>query len=683
MDNHYTSSPSFWSCSYWQNGPDSAVHTYLDLHEIRERSLGAVPKPEPDPLPSPFRETGDGIGAAGTLVVWSHLDRCVWKSAATIIENSELVIGRTYRRQLADGRVRIRFVALNADAPLAPLRDTDAKPNDPGYLIARTSCPPPFHETAMFQPWPEIADAHEQVFQIKFRGHTHPVRVRFSLAKEEARATNNAGNLPHGRHAARNVGVSIVRADRELDLDQNYVIQYDPRERWWGIEVDFPPALDDLFGVTNNKQSARTFADLARTDVESFLTNGATLSDVQAQMWMDDDPRGPLLDLALKIQTQIKALRQHLKDQTEGLRSGRAQSPAGGDDANDPLRDTAAETTATARTRERQQKGHGGQSDEDEILPPETRKQAIEQTLIAGGAMKTVAAELSARTVNDGLKYLFNRAETDADAFFSVKSVGGALLITLNTAHPAYENLVEVLGRKDISGDADDAAVLAARLTRAADGLKLLLSAWARYEDELAKSGGPRHRAVSGRPQRLGPRRSRLSRHRRISRLAGLPARLPRLRLHLELGARAKKANIKLQKEVRLAEQERNIIPLRPGKGQANRRERSNGRRNHDAPRGHTRQIPGQNEGYPLFLPHQSELFAERTRQHVGRCPRVQQAGSRNHAPVVRQHQRQKRHQASSRLRGVGVRERKTRRFACLAHAAGAGDAASPCSRRS
>lgn len=111
--------------------------------------------------------------------------------------------------------------------------------------------------------------------------------MRFSLAKEEARATNNAGGLPHGRHAARNVGVSIVRADRELDLDQNYVIQYDPRERWWGIEVDFPPALDDLFGVTNNKQSARTFADLARTDVESFLTNGVTLSDVQAQMWMD------------------------------------------------------------------------------------------------------------------------------------------------------------------------------------------------------------------------------------------------------------------------------------------------------------------------------------------------------------------------------------------------------------
>jgi hypothetical protein len=34
--------------------------------------------------------------------------------------------------------------------------------------------------------------------------------------------------------------VSIVRADRELDLDQNYVIPYDLRERWWRIEVDFP-----------------------------------------------------------------------------------------------------------------------------------------------------------------------------------------------------------------------------------------------------------------------------------------------------------------------------------------------------------------------------------------------------------------------------------------------------------
>ena len=93
------------------------------------------------------------------------------------------------------------------------------------------------------------------------------MKVRFSYAKEEARQASknkDAGKLPHGKHAANNIGVSVMRAGRELDLDRSLVIKYDPRERWWGIEVEFPPSLDDLFGVTNNKQSARNFAELQR-----------------------------------------------------------------------------------------------------------------------------------------------------------------------------------------------------------------------------------------------------------------------------------------------------------------------------------------------------------------------------------------------------------------------------------
>ena len=50
-----------------------------------------------------------------------------------------------------------------------------------------------------------------------------------------------AGNLPHGKYAARNVGVSIVRADRELELNTSWVNPGDLRERWWGVELSFEP----------------------------------------------------------------------------------------------------------------------------------------------------------------------------------------------------------------------------------------------------------------------------------------------------------------------------------------------------------------------------------------------------------------------------------------------------------
>ena len=153
-----------------------------------------------------------------------------------------------YRKWLDDGRVKIRFTAFNLEA-LTEREGMDALPNDPGYLIAHTSCPAPYGDTPMFEPLKDAtgeADT-EKVFQVEFRGEIHPVTVRFSLAKAAARDAPNAGATPYGKHAKGNVGVSIMRAERELELDQSLLIQYDPRERWWGVEIDFSPALDGPF----------------------------------------------------------------------------------------------------------------------------------------------------------------------------------------------------------------------------------------------------------------------------------------------------------------------------------------------------------------------------------------------------------------------------------------------------
>jgi hypothetical protein len=51
----------------------------------------------------------------------------------------------------------------------------------------------------------------------------------------------------------------------------------------------------------------------------------------------------------------------------------------------------------------------------------------------------------------------------------------------LNTSHSAYKNLVEVL-EEDLEGATTED--LRERLQNARDGLKLLLTAWVRYEDE-------------------------------------------------------------------------------------------------------------------------------------------------------------------------------------------------------
>ena len=261
-----------------------------------------------------------------------------------------------------------------------------------------------------------------------------------------------------------------VWAMQELDLDQTMVIQYESRERWWGVEVNFPPALDDLFGVTNNKQSARNFTAIAALDIETLLKDGRTASEVKAEMAADGDPSAVLLDITQPIKTNLSVMRGILNAQTKGSR------------ATGTRHTTTAEETATAKTKERQQEGHKGQSDGQELLPVEQRREAIHDTLIDQGVSEQKADELTGQTLDNGLKYLFATADLETSAFFSVKPKGGALIITLNTRHPAYDNLVDIL-EENVEGV--DATELRERLIKALGGLKLLLTAWARYEDEL------------------------------------------------------------------------------------------------------------------------------------------------------------------------------------------------------
>ncbi|MBD2392767.1 ATP-binding protein [Cyanobacterium aponinum FACHB-4101] len=458
-----------WS---WQNGVESALYTYLDLDEIKTRQLNEVPQPIPKSVPHTWLKVGQSFGYSGTLVVWSKIDRCMWRTGKTIIDHSELLIGRMYRKFLDNDKVTIRMYAFDLDS-YEQILERYALPNDPLYLMSKTSCPPPFDNQPMFQLW-QGDNNEETTFIINFEGKDHEVKVRFAYAKEEARKTENGkqpGALPHGKHAAKNVGISVVRAGRELELDQTLVNTYDPTERWWGVEVDFPPALDDIFGVTNNKQSARNFGEVLALDIESLLENGKTVAQLKEELKEDQDPKLPLIDLAEKINSQLTVIRGLIKTQTRGDRTSSSQRH----------QSYKPQKTATFITKERQSNGYKGESDKDEQLPKEERKQAIQETLIEEGITPTQAELLAATTVDDGLKYTFVEASLDTPAFFSVKPKGGAIIVTLNTRHPAYKNLVEVLEENIEDADID---TLRTRLTNSLDALKLLLMAWARYEDE-------------------------------------------------------------------------------------------------------------------------------------------------------------------------------------------------------
>ena len=251
----------------------------------------------------------------------------------------------------------------------AKLMKKSLLPNDPLYLLPNTSCSAPWDNIPMFA---QHAFQNTE-FKIKFQDEIHTVTVRFAYAKEEARAGYNPGSQPHGRHAKRNIGVSIVRAGRELELDTSWTDEHELRERWWGAEVSFAPALDDLFGVTNNKQTARNFRELAKADLEDRLEPGQSWGAKKDELNSDEDPGLPLLEIAQHIRNNISTIRRLLRVQGAKSKSKRHTGPN-------------AEELGTEATRERISEGHRGESDkQEEQQNIETRQHEIIAELVETG----------------------------------------------------------------------------------------------------------------------------------------------------------------------------------------------------------------------------------------------------------------------------------------------------------
>ncbi|WP_037857419.1 ATP-binding protein [Streptomyces sp. NRRL S-340] len=472
-----------WS---WTNGPGNAMHTHLDLMEIEEGSIDDVPEPTHDPLPDEWRDLSEGLSDTGTLVVWTNLDKVNWYGAAATLKNTADLIGRVYRHYLHAGRVDIR---------MAPVRDgkvTDgeyyAVPNDPLYMMAHTSTPEPFSDKPMFMPFSMGSESEPGVtrFPVIHEGKKHNITVRASIARPEARRadvedhpwpdgvsrTADPGGLPWGKHADRNIGISLVRQGRELDLDSSWAIGYNPTERWWGIEVEFPPELDPIFGVTNNKQSATIFSSLAHFKWKAHAEAGESFKGFKERLAELGDPRLPLIDLVLYLEEKLlPAMRRQLKQQTVGTRKTKKRH------------DEDVASRATDAVKRRSEEGYTGKTDElEEGATTETKRQEQVDALTQRHHLdEDTAQSMVEEALEKDLRARWISSFQDTSAFFSIDLMAGMLQVIFNEKHPLHSQLITVL--EDVPEDAD-ADELRDRLNQAAETFKLLLFSWARMEDE-------------------------------------------------------------------------------------------------------------------------------------------------------------------------------------------------------
>ena len=456
----------------WKNGPDNAVTSFIDLDKIETEDMKEVPKPIHDPMPEPWRRLSNHIGKHGTLVVWSNLDfeRLTWKRAERALLRTEEIVGRVYRRFIADGSVTIRLYAMEDDAENT-LIDKAAEINDPLYLIASKELPPPFDTQPMFDA------AFDDNQTIEYGEVPYTVSVRYSVASEDTiteAGSVERGSTQYGKHAAKNIGVSLIRAGREIMLDQGWCIGYDPRERWWGAEVEFPPQLDEVFGVTNNKQAATHFSELATTEWSELAEDGELFIDVVNRLKEDGDLRGWLLCLSDSIRRNLNQLRDRIKGQGAGKRSSRRMRHNAPDDVT-----TAVNIGWKERSKEQP-------LEEDAKQPTKSDLNNIRIDLTKNKKYTDAEARDLVSLIRDAdLKVVFLEQDfPNSSQLFNVEMKGSLTEIVFNRKHPSFDDIFGTIAIVDENVTTLTRAEVAERLTRAVNAAKIVFAAWARYERE-------------------------------------------------------------------------------------------------------------------------------------------------------------------------------------------------------
>ena len=444
-----------WS---WKNTKE-IYYTYLDINQMKNGELEVIPSPVIREIDNKILKTlGDKLSENGTFVLWSDLDRLQWKTSASIYKHSEAIVGRMYRYFLHNKDVTIWFDRFLEKENTYSREDNpkEFRANDPLYLLRNTSLPTlpsPYENEPFFNL------EREEKISVELNGEKHTVVIKGSIVSPQIynkirdKEKKKVGGTIWGKHAATNYGVSIVRAHRELELkDAGFsptkeFQQYEGR--FIGVEVSFPPSLDTVFGVLNNKQSAVNFFNIQKE--EEAEREGLSIIEYENDLKVNNDPKLHLFEVINKVTSIIEHLRKKLNEldfsnyqegktentgsktdhqATEATNARADTHPTDGDNAPPTLDDIKAVI----------EKGHGDKN-RDSIPSPE-------------------------EILRSGLRYKIEEIAFDSSAFFDATSQNGFTLVQINKNHPFYQRIIQ---------EVDD---------HQQGMLELSLAAWARMEDE-------------------------------------------------------------------------------------------------------------------------------------------------------------------------------------------------------
>lgn len=498
--------------SWQETQPGNAIHTYLDLMEIEADRSGELFVPYPTQLgesghlelpgwipnlidvhATRSKVKGGVEVRSGTAVQWTHLDRLRWVRSEAIKSHTERLLGRIYRMFLTGAAVptrRIRLgivdkVALSGQG-VSAIDFSDVRPNDPMYLMRPDESTLEYWDRQLSDGKTEKVTDYP-VFEVFPKNRAEPetfkvthevdgqivhgeVKVRASMARRDGRPGKVAGATSNqGRDAAQNEGVSVIRAGREIVLEQTLATE--ATDRWWGIEVAFEPVLDEVFGVTNSKQEVPYF-----TQALQLVQRFEKLSRDQAVdegLFDDDHPLADLYDIAQRVLNLARSMKQVGREDRSAVKANTSQTQP-------------SVTAGISKAKNAGDLPRSSEAEEFVAANPTARGQAETlRTLLKQKHPTLLDAEIDAILDLRDRQFtvqVLTESQPDNDAFFWPETSGDLEILNLNNASPAYRYLLDPLRLTDEQIRTLPEAELRERLGRGADALAMLLLMWLQME---------------------------------------------------------------------------------------------------------------------------------------------------------------------------------------------------------
>ena len=379
---------------------------------------------------------------SGTLVFWLSLDQLKFKRVISLVNSLNTELCRLYRFFIngidyGDKR-NISIQDINPNGVI----ETKLHANDPMYLMKPNNLPG--YETESTN---ELVDSFEvPVKFINQAGETHSSKYEIVLSVAKPEIQKLGGNSIVGKHYGKNSGISFIRAGREVGFgNYRYTSASEPRDRWWGMEVRFGPELDQLFGVSMDKQKVDNVHKISDDFTEGLFE--------EEEFDLSDTFR---IELSKLISGHISELSRTVESRGEGKLKDKKIEVSVKDQVNEEFKKQKTKTAS---------KGHGENLDDEEKIKEIMGVLQEHDTSLDDETTRGIAEHMIDYEVD-----ILTR-DWDGFGFLGLKLVGKAAIGQINRNHPFYEKFW-----KRLRDDKDQ---------RGFRALTIILMALIRAEDEM------------------------------------------------------------------------------------------------------------------------------------------------------------------------------------------------------